>query len=271
MTAAIPATSATRTISAGLAATSSTIASKTLKVFLRDRQVVFPTLLQGVLFLLVFRYVFAGAIDSAPLAYVDYMTPGIITTTLLFGSSQAAVTVARERSAGFTDRVLSLPVARLGVTLGRLTAQSTVVVAAAFTTLIAAFITGFRPHAGVGELAVALVMLVLYSISFAAMFIALGSAASSPEAAQGLAFIAIPLTFISSAIVPTASMPGWLAAIADFQPLTPMIDALRGLTQADLIGIDQSSLMAAIAWSAAILLVSVIMAVRLAPRTKALN
>lgn len=257
--------------SAGLAATSATIGSKTLKVFLRDPQAVFPTLLQGVLFLLVFRYVFAGAIDSAPLTYVDYMTPGIITTTLLFGSSQAAVTVAKERSAGFSDRVLSMPVARAGITLGRLAAQSTIVVAAALTTLLAAFVTGFRPHAGVCELVLALAMLVLYSVAFAALFLALGSAASSPEAAQGLAFIAIPLTFISSAIVPTASMPGWLAAVADFQPLTPMIDALRGLTQSDLIGVDQTSLMAALAWSAGILLVSVIMAVRLASRTKALN
>lgn|SRR5699024_2753163 len=267
MTATIHTKPATPTSSANLTATSATIASKTLKVFLRDPQAVFPTLLQGVLFLLVFRYVFAGAIDSAPLAYVDYMTPGIITTTLLFGSSQAAVTVARERSAGFTERVLSLPVARLGVPLGRLAAQSTIVVAAALTTLIAALITGFRPHVGVGELAVALAMLILYSITFAALFLALGSTVSSPEAAQGLAFIAIPLTFISSAIVPTASMPSWLAAVAAHQPLTPMIDALRGLTQADLIGVDQASLMAAVAWSGAILLCSVFLSAHLLSRT----
>lgn len=257
--------------SAGVAATSTAIASKTLRVFIRDPQAVFPTLLQGVLFLLVFRYVFAGAIESAPLAYVDYMTPGIITTSLLFASSQAAVTVARERSAGFTDRILSLPVARLGITLGRLAAQSVVGVAAALTTLLAAFATGFRLHADVSEVAAALAMLVLYSIAFAALFLALGSAASSPEAAQGLAFIAIPLTFISSAIVPTASMPGWLATAADFQPLTPMVDALRGLTQANVIGVDKTSLAVAIVWSTAILLLSVVIAARLAPRTKTLN
>lgn len=257
--------------SAGIAATSTMIASKTLKVFLRDPQAVVPTLLQGVLFLLVFRFVFSGAINSAPLAYVDYMTPGILTTALLFASSQAAVTVARERSAGFTDRVLSLPVTRLGITLGRLAAQSTVVVLAALTTLLAAFVTGFRLHAAMPELIAAFAMLVLYSIAFAALFLALGSAASSPEAAQGLAFIAIPLTFISSAIVPTASMPRWLAAVADFQPLTPMIDTLRGLTQADQIGVDQTSLTFAIAWSAAILLGSVVIATRLATRTNALK
>lgn len=269
MTASVHTTSGARTLSAGLTATSTTIASKTLKVFLRDPQAVFPTLLQGVLFLLVFRYVFAGAIDSAPLTYVDYMTPGIITTTFLFGAAQAAVTVAKERSAGFTDRVLSLPVARAGITLGRLAAQSVIVVAAALITLLAAFITGFRLHAGALEIAVAFAMLVLYSITFAALFLALGSAASSPEAAQGMAFIAIPLTFISSAIVPTVSMPGWLAAVADFQPLTPMIDALRSLTQADRIGLDQASLLAAIAWSVAILLVSVVVAVRLMPQARA--
>src|SRR5699024_11019325 len=126
-------------------------------------------------------------------------------------------------------------------------------------------------HSGLSEIFAAVAMLVLYSIAFAALFLALGSAASSPEAAQGLAFIAIPLTFISSAIVPTGSMPGWLAAVADFQPLTPMIDALRGLTQADLIGTDRTSVILALGWSAAILVVSVIVAARLTARTKALN
>lgn len=266
-----PTTSTTLATTASLSATTTTIASKTLKVFLRDPQNVMPTLLQGVLFLLVFRYVFAGAIESAPLAYVDYMTPGIITTTLLFGSSQAAITVAREHAEGFTDRVLSLPVARIGITLGRLAAQSTIVIVAALTTLFVAFITGFRPDASMHELVAALALLVLYSVTFAALFLALGSVASSPEAAQGLAFIAIPLTFISSAIVPTASMPGWLAAVADFQPLTPMIDSLRGLTQADLIGVEQASLVAAIIWSTAILLISITITACLAPRTKALN
>lgn len=248
---------------AGIGATSTAITAKTLRAFLRDAQVLAPTLLQGVLFLLVFRYVFAGAIDSGPLAYIDYMAPGIITTAILFASTQAAVTVAQEKAAGFTDRVLSLPVRRVGITLGRLGAHAVIVTAAATTTVIAAVLTGFRPHTSAGQLAGAAGVLVLYAIAFAALFIALGSAASTPQAAQGLAFIAIPLTFISSAIVPTTTMPAWLATVADHQPLTPMIDTLRSLTQSDIIGHEPSSLTIALGWATGITLISIIAATRL--------
>lgn len=251
---------------AGIGATSAAITSKTLRAFIRDPQVFVPTLLQGVLFLLVFRYVFAGAIDSGPLAYIDYMAPGIVTTAILFASTQAAVTVAHEKSAGFTDRVLSLPVRRVGVSLGRLGAHAAIVTAAATTTLIAAVLTGFRPHAPATQLVAAGTLLILYAMAFAALFIALGSVASTPEAAQGLAFIAIPLTFISSAIVPTTTMPTWLAAVADHQPLTPMIDTLRSLTQSDITGHQPSTMAIALGWAVGITLVSIITATALTTR-----
>ncbi len=251
---------------AGVGATSAAITAKTLRAFTRDTQVLVPTLLQGVLFLLVFRYVFAGAIDSGLLPYIDYMAPGIITTAILFASTQAAVTVAHEKSAGFTDRVLSLPIRRVGVTLGRLGAHAAIVTAAAATTLTAAVLTGFRPHAPVPQLVAAGALLVLYAIAFAALFIALGSIASTPEAAQGLAFIAIPLTFISSAIVPTTTMPVWLAAVADHQPLTPMIDALRTLTQSDVIGLESSTIVIALGWAVGITLASIVISTVLTTR-----
>ncbi|MDS1272347.1 ABC transporter permease [Lipingzhangella sp. LS1_29] len=264
MSAAVPRPAAIRV--AGIGATSAAIATKTLRAFLRDAQVLVPTLLQGVLFFLVFRFVFAGAIDSGPLAYVDYMTPGIVTTAILFASTQAAVTVAYENTGGFTDRVLSLPVHRVGITLGRIGAHATTVTAAATTTLLAAVLTGFRPHAPTGQLAAAAGILILYAIAFAALFVALGSAASTPAAAQGLAFIAIPLTFVSSAIVPTTTMPSWLAAAADHQPLTPMIDTLRSLTQSDVIGNEPSTTAVALGWALGVTLGSVIAATALAAR-----
>lgn len=252
---------------AATAATSAAIAAKVLRTFARNPQAVVPTLLQGVLFLLVFRYVFAGAIDSGNLAYIDYMAPGLVTTALLFGATQAAVTVARERSAGFTDRVLSLPNRRVGITIGRLLAHAIIVTAAASTTLIAAVLVGFRPHATMADLAMATGLVISYAVAFAAIFVALGAVASSPEAAQGLAFIAIPLTFISSALVPTATMPAWLAFIADHQPLTPMIDALRGLTQSDVIENDPSTVAIALAWALGLALASILAATRFTVRT----
>lgn len=247
---------------AGTFDTATAIAGKSLRTFVRDPQAVFPTLLQGVLFLLVFRYVFAGAIEAGPLAYVDYMGAGIITATILFGATQAAVTVARERTAGFTDRVLSLPTRRVGVTLGRITAHAVIVAAAASTTLVAAVLVGFRTHAPAVHLALAAGLLLAYAVAFAALFVALGTVAASPEAAQGLAFSAIPLTFLSSAIIPTATMPGWLAVVADHQPLTPMIDALRSLAASEVLGADSGAVVTALTWAVVITLVSVVVATR---------
>jgi ABC transporter DrrB family efflux protein len=252
---------------AGIVVTSTAIASKALRTFLRDPQVLVPTLLQGVLFLLVFRYVFAGAIDSGRLSYIDYMTPGLVTTALLFGATQAAVTVAREGSAGFTDRVLSLPTRRAGITLGRLLAHAIIVTTAATTSLIAAILVGFRPHAPATDMAAAAGLVIAYAVAFGALFVALGSVASTPEAAQGLAFVAIPLTFISSALVPTTTMPAWLAVVADHQPLTPMIDALRGFTQPDAIGHDSATVVIAIAWALGLTLASILVSTRLTART----
>lgn len=254
--------------SGSIAATAATVAWKTLTVFARDRQTVLSTLLQGVLFLLVFRFVFAGAIDAGSLSYVDYMVPGLVTTALLFGATQTAITVTNERSTGFTDRVLSLPVSRLGITLGRLAAHTVIVLAAAATTLAAAFATGFRLHTTAPKAAAACVVLVVFALAFTALFLALGSAASSVEAAQGLAFIAIPLTFISSAIVPTTSMPSWLGAIAEIQPLTPMINTIRGLTQANLMEYSALTTTIAVLWAIGIAAVSVAVSSRLLTRAR---
>ncbi|SJN11976.1 ABC transporter, permease protein [Leucobacter sp. 7(1)] len=245
---------------AGFVAVTLVIAAKILRSFFRDPQVFLPTLLQGVLFLLLFRYVFGGAIGDRELEYVDYLTPGIAVTAILFVSTQAALAVAQEKTQGFTDRMLSLPVRRIGITAGRVVAHGLIGLVGAATTVIAAFLMGFRPHAPVLNLIMAGCLLALYSIAFAAVFVALGSSVSNPQAAQSLAFIAIPLTLISSAIVPSATMPSWLAFVADHQPLTPMIDALRHLTQADQLALGATPIPAAVAWALSLTLGAVVLA-----------
>lgn len=212
-----------------LLTTAAAVAGKTLRSTSRTPQVIGATLGQGVLFLLVFRYVFGGAIDVGSLAYVDYMVPGIFTAASVFAAAGAAVGVAEDRSTGFADRVLSLPTSRLGIVAGRATADTVIVLAATAVTLVAAFAVGFEPAGSWSKLAAAAGLIVFYAAAFSAAFGALGMRSSGPQAAQGLGFLAIPLTFVSSAYVPTETMPDWLAAVARNQPITHMVDALRGL------------------------------------------
>src|SRR5215208_6093575 len=185
--------------SAGLAASTLGIARRGLLKFLRTPQLVVVGTVQSALFLLIFRYVFGGAIGAGGLDYVDFLVPGFITTGLLFTGMGAAAGVAEDLEQGFVDRLRSLPIPRSAVLTGRALA--------------------------------ALGLLVVFGFAFEWMFITLGLIAGTPQAAQGLALMVFPLTFVSSAYVPVASMPGWMQAFAEHQPLTVMVDAIRVLTQ----------------------------------------
>ena len=253
------ATNAT-TPSARLAPTAATVAGKTLRVFSRTPQLVGATIGQGVLFLLVFRYVFGGAIDTGALRYIDFITPGVLTAAVLFAATGAAVGVAEDRADGFTDRVLSLPTSRGGLVVGRTIADTAVAVSATVAAFLAAVAVGFRPSAPLLHLAAAGGLLILYALAFSALFGALGGLADGAQTAQTFAFLAIPITFVSSAYVPTDTMPAWLATIADHQPVTPMIDAVRHLLHSDVLGEDRSAGLRAVGWAVAIATSSLLVA-----------
>lgn len=141
---------------------------------------------------------FAGPISSDSLESVEYLSPGIGVAAVQFGSSQAALAVAQENAQGFTDRMLSMPVERMWVTMRLVVAHSAMSFVCAMTTLNAAFLIGLRAHAPALHWLGATRMLLLYEVAFASLFIALSSVVSSPESAQSLAFIAVALTPISS-------------------------------------------------------------------------
>lgn len=245
---------------AGPLATARALSSEALRSFVRTPHLLVTTLMQGVLFLLVFRYVFGGAIRSGQLSYVDFMTPGLLTAGIVFAASGAAVRVAVARSVGFADRVRSLPASRPGIVAARVVADTVIVVGAAVVLVVVAIAVGFRPHAEPSNLAAAALLVALYGWAFAAAFGTLGALASGPQAAQGFGFVAIPLTFVSSAYVPTETMPGWLAIVARNQPLTVMIDALRQLTQPHVIPPQPATLVLAVAWALTIALGSMLVA-----------
>jgi ABC-2 type transport system permease protein len=216
---------------AGLGTSTLGIAKRGLLKFLRTPQLVILSTVQGAIFLLIFRYVFGGAIGAGGLDYVDFLVPGFITTGLLFVGMGAAAGVAEDLEQGFVDRLRSLPIPRGAVLAGRALADTAVLVWGLLITTAIGFAVGFRIHGSAADALAAFALLVVLGFAFEWLFITLGLFAGSAQAAQGLALMVFPLTFVSSAYVPVESMPGWLQAFAEHQPVTVMVDAVRALTQ----------------------------------------
>jgi ABC transporter DrrB family efflux protein len=199
--------------------------------YLRTPQLIVLGTIQGAMFLLIFRYVFGGAIQVGGVRYVDFLVPGFVTTGLLFTGMGAATAVAEDLEQGFIDRLRSLPIPRSAVLLGRSLADTAMHTWSLLITVGIGFAVGFRIHGSATDALLALALCVAFGFAFEWLFIALGLFAGNAQAAQGMALLVFPLTFVSSAYVPVESMPGWLQAFAEHQPLTYMVDAVRALTQ----------------------------------------
>lgn len=251
---------------AGLRTSTLMVARRALLRFVRTPQLIVLGTIQGAMFLLIFRYVFGGAMDIPGFPYVDFLVPGFVTTGVLFGVMDAAVGVAGDLEQGFVDRLRSLPVPRLAFLSGRALADVVVLVYSLAIMVLTGFLVGFRIHGTVPEAIAAFGLCIVFGFAFAWVFIALGLYAGSAEAAQGLAFLVFPLSFISSAYVPVGSMPGWMQAFAENQPLTAMVDAVRALTLGPtataMLGHDASYYVTrSLLWAAGIALVFVPLAV----------
>lgn len=207
--------------------TAAAYAGRTVKQFIRTPQLIVVTSLTSIMFLLIFRYVFGGALQTGSISYVDFLIPASAVIVGLF--STGAVGVAEDAESGLFDRLRSLPVPRSAVLMGRSLADTALISWAAIITIIAGFAVGFRIHgSALGALA-ALGLVVLFAAVFSWVQIALGLFSDSPQTAQGIAFLVFPLVFISSAYVPIESMPGWMQPIAENQPVTAMVGAVRAL------------------------------------------
>ena len=184
--------------------------------------------LQGAIFLLIFRYVFGGAIgDHNGIDYVDFMVPGFVVTGVLFSGMSAAAGVAEDSQRGVIDRLRSLPIPRLSLPFGRAIADTALVGWGIVTTLAVGFAVGFRPAGPVVDTLVAIGLTLVFGFAFCWLFILIGLVSGSAQAAQGMSMIVFPLTFVSSAYVAVSSMPGWMQAFARNQPITAMVDAVR--------------------------------------------
>jgi ABC-2 type transport system permease protein len=214
----------------GLVVSTFVVAKRGLLKFVRTPQLVVVGTIQGAMFLLIFRYVFGGAIEIPGISYVDFLVPGYITTVVLFAVMDAAPGVAGDLEQGFVDRLRSLPIPRSAFLSGRAIADAAVLVySLAFMTLTG-FAVGYRIHGTVPDALLAFALCVAFGFAFIWVLITIGLFAGSAEAAQGLALLVFPLSFVSSAYVPVESMPEWMQAFAEHQPLTYMVDAVRALT-----------------------------------------
>ncbi len=185
---------------------------------------------QPIMFVLLFVYVFGGAISTPGYDYVDFLMPGIIVQTMSFGGFVTALGLAEDLKKGLIDRFRSLPIARSAVLAGRTLADVATNVISLVIMLVVGILVGFSFDNGVIEILGGVGLLLLFGYAFSWVFAYLGLSASSAESAQALGFIAVfPLTFASSAFVPVDSMPSWLQPIANANPITTVVDAIRAL------------------------------------------
>jgi ABC-2 type transport system permease protein len=244
---------------AGLVTSTLVVARRTLVHFIRTPQLLVVATVQGAMFLLIFRYVFGGAISGPPgVSYVDFVVPGYVVTGVLFAGMGAAAGVAEDVQQGVVDRLRSLPIPRFAVAGGRALAETALVVWGAAITTAIGFAVGFRPQGSVGGAIVAFALVVVFGFAFTWLFMLIGLVSGSAQAAQGMSLLVFPLTFVSSAYVPVGTMPGWMQPIARNQPITAMVDSVRSWVVDDPIAsLGHSTTfftVRALLWSAALVL-----------------
>jgi len=216
--------------------------------------------IQPVMFVLLFRYVFAGAIKVPTGDYVDYLMPGIFVQTSLFGGASTAVGLATDLQGGIIDRFRSLPMARSAVLAGRTLADLVRNVFVVLLMVGVGLLVGFRFHGSIGTDLGGLALVLLFGYAFSWVFVAVGLYVKDPETAQVAGFLPLfPLVFASSAFVPVGSMPGWLQAFANVQPVSVSVDAVRALLSG---GAVEHWLWQSLAWSIGILIFFAIVGVR---------
>ena len=187
--------------------------------------------IQPIMFVLLFAYVFGGAIETPGFGdYIDFLIPGIITQNIAFGGFVTALGLAEDMTKGLIDRFRSLPTARASVLAGRTLADVVTNSISITVLLVTGLIIGFGFDAGVLEIVAGIGLLLLFGFAFSWVFALIGLSVSSPEAANGIGFTLIfPITFISSAFVPVESMPGGLEQVAEANPVSTVVDAMRAL------------------------------------------
>ena len=243
------------------------MAKRNLLRVIRTPQLLFITVLQPTIILLLFRYVLSGAIHVPGLNYVDFVVPGILLETVMIGGMTTAVALAQDLQSGMIDRFRSLPMARSAFLAGRTLADLLRAILALACLLGLAVLVGFRFHNSPGACFAAVGLVITFGYVLTWVYATLGLTVRDPQAAQMAAILPMfILFFASSALVPVATMPGWLQPFARNQPATVTIDAVRALSEGGPVTHD---LWLALVWCAGIFVTFLVVSLRLYRRATA--
>jgi ABC transporter DrrB family efflux protein len=207
------------------------VAERNLRKALRTPQfIVVEILVQPVIFVLLFAYVFGGAIHIPGASYVDFLLPGILVQTAVFAGLNTGLALAEDLKNGLMDRFWSLPMSRFAVVTGRIAADTVLSSVAVLVMIGVGYLIGFRFHAGVLEALTAIGLAILAGTTFGMVGALLAVVFRTPEGVQGVGFaIIFPVVFASSVFVPISTMPWWLQPISRHTPITATVNAVRAL------------------------------------------
>lgn len=243
-----------------LASDIAAVTQRNLIAYTRIPEMLMFSSIQPIMFVLLFRYVFGGAIQVPGYRYVDYMMPGIFVQTVAFGALSTGIGLAEDLGKGVIERFRSLPMARSAVMAGRTTADLCRNVFVVLLMTVVGVGVGFRSGTGFFSFMAGVLLLLFFAYALSWGSAVIGLAARNAETAQAMAFpLLFPLTFASSAFAPVQSMPGWMQAFARNQPVSVVIDACRQLMVG---GPVPGSAWKALAWTVGMLAVFVPLAVR---------
>ena len=209
---------------------SATLAWRGVNKTIHSTEALLDVTLQPVIFLLLFVYVFGGAIAGDPATYLQYALPGVLVQTVVFASAGTGTGLADDLKTGIFDRFRSLPISRTAPLLGAIGADLVRYVTSGAIMLAFGFALGFRTNGGVLGVLAALGLVTVFAFALCWVFTALAMVVREPRSVQGLgALVMLPLTFGSNVFVPSSTLPGWLQGFVEINPVSKVADAARGL------------------------------------------
>jgi ABC-2 type transport system permease protein len=242
------------------------LTGRSLRHIVRSPDTIITTTVMPIAFMLLFVYVFGGAIDTGSQSYVDYLLPGILIITIASSVSYTAFRLFLDSSSGMVERFRCMPIARSSLLWAHVLTSLVAVAVSLVVVVAVAFLLGFRSGAGVLQWLAVVGILTLVTAALTWLAVIAGLTASSVDGASAFSYPLILLPFVSSAFVVTATMPGPVRAFAENQPVTPIVDTIRALYSGQPVG---TGIWVALAWCLGILVVAYAVAMRVYRRKAA--
>jgi len=233
---------------------------RSMRHFLRNPESLMDVVVQPIVFMLLFVYVFGGAIQTGTGNYVNYLFPGILSIVIVTGTLYTALRLFNDRQKGLLARFHSMPVSRPSILWAQVLTSLVSNTVSVIIVIFVAFIIGFRSSTGIFEWIVIIAILGIFTLALTWLAVIPGLIAKSSDGALAFAYPLLILPFVSSAFVPTGTMPYVVRIFAENQPITPIVDAMRSLLNSNPAGND---ILIAFAWCIGIMVVAYFIAMRI--------